>query len=166
LPFEIHPEVPEKGQRVSDLFPGMPLEGMFMNLSRMGDEYGISFCGADMMSNTHKALLAGEYAKDNGKFHEFHDRIFYEYFTKGMDINNDRLLASIAENIGLDKEEMLSKIKTGIYEERLREAHETARNYNVNSTPTFIIDDMTVLVGAQPIASFKEAFKYTERKLQ
>ena len=144
----------------------MPLEGMFMNLSHMGAEYGISFCGADMMSNTHKALLAGEYAKDNGRFHEYQDKIFYEYFTKGMDINNDRLLASIAENIELDKEEMLSKIKTGIYEERIREAHETARNYNVNSTPTFIIDDMTVLVGAKPIASFKEAFNYAESKLR
>lgn len=156
IPFEIHPEVPAEGKKVSELFPGASVESMFANINSMGNKYGIKFSGADFMANTHKALLASEYAKEKGKFHVFHDKLFLEYFYEGKDIGNVELLKSIAESIGLDKEEMIKKIEDGSYESNLKEAKKLAIQYKVNSTPTFIINDKHTIVGAQSIESFKK----------
>lgn len=132
------------------------MESMFANINSMGNKYGIKFSGADFMANTHKALLASEYAKEKGKFHELHDKLFFEYFYEGKDIGSVELLKSIAESVGLNKEEMIEKIEEGSYEPNLKEAKKLATQYNVNSTPTFIINDKHTIVGAQSIESFKK----------
>lgn len=156
IPYELHPEVPIEGGKVSDLFPGMSVENMFNNLSNMGKKFDITFSGTDLISNTHSALLATEYAKEKGKFHEFHDKLFFVYFNEGKNIGNVELLKSIAENIGLNKEEMIKRIKDGTYENNLAKAKNLALQYEVNSTPTFIINDKYAIVGAQSLESFKK----------
>lgn len=129
---------------------------MFNSLNSISNMYGIKFSGADLISNTHLALLASEYAKEKGKFHEFHDKLFYTYFTQGKNIGDVEMLKSIAESIGLDKDEMMQKLENGSYENNLAEAKKTAAHYEVNSTPTFIINDQYAIVGAQSIESFKK----------
>lgn len=142
--------------KVSELFPGMSAKSMFANLNNMGSRYGIKFSGSDFIANTHLALLASEYAKEKGKFHEFHDKLFLVYFNEGKDISDIELLKSIAENIGLNKEEMIKKIEDGSYESNLKEAKNLAIQYEINSTPTFIINNKYAIVGAQSIESFKK----------
>ncbi len=83
------------------------MEDMFKNINNMSNKYGVKFSGVDLISNTHLALLASEYAKEKGKFHEFHDKLFYSYFTQGKNIVMFELLKSIAESIGLNKDEMM-----------------------------------------------------------
>lgn len=156
IPFELHPEVPTKGKKVSELFPGMSVESMFANLNSLGNKYGVSFSGVDFISNTHLALLTSEYAKEKGKFHEYHDKLFFIYFNEGKDIGDIELLKSIAESIGLDKEEMVKKIEDGTYENNLVEAKNLAIQYEVKSTPTFIINNKYAIVGAQSIESFRK----------
>lgn len=155
IPFELHPEVPQEGEKVSELFPGMSVDDMFRSLNNMSNKYGIKFSGADLISNTHLALLASEYAKEKGKFHEFHDKLFYTYFTLGKNIGDVDLLKSIADSIGLNKDEMMKKLEDGSYEKSLAEAKKSATQYEVNSTPAFIINDKYAIVGAQSIESFK-----------
>lgn len=153
----MHPEVPIEGKKVSELFPGMSVEGMFANLNNMSSVYGIKFSGADLISNTHIALLASEYAKEKGKFHDFHDKLFYAYFNEAKNIGDVELLKSIAESVGLNKDEMIKKLEDGSYESKLEEAKNLAIKYRVRSTPTFIINDKHAIVGAQSIEVFKEA---------
>jgi len=129
---------------------------MFNNLNNMSNKYGVEFSGADLISNTHLALLASEYVKEKGKFHEFHDKLFSVYFNEEKNIGDLELLKSIVENIGLNKEEMIKKIEDGSYESKLTEAKKLAIQYRVNSTPTFIINDKYDIVGAQSIESFKK----------
>jgi predicted DsbA family dithiol-disulfide isomerase len=153
----LHPEVPKEGKKVSEFFPGMSVEDMFANINNTGNKYGINFGGADLMSNTHMALMATEYAKEKGKFHEFHDKVFYAYFTEGKNIGDIEILTNIAKSIGLNTNEMINIIEDGSYENKLNEAKNLAKQYDVNSTPTFIIDNKYSIVGAQPIDSFKKA---------
>lgn len=155
MPFELHPEVSNEGGKVSQLFPGMSVENMFNSINNYGNKYGIKFSGADLISNTHMALLATEYTKEMGKFHEFHEKLFYIYFYEGKNIGDIEILKSTAENVGLNKDEMLKKIQNGSYESKLTEAKNLAAEYGINSTPTFIINDKQAIVGVQSIESFK-----------
>ena len=156
IPYELHPEVSTQGGKVSDMFPGMSVENMFSNIKHYGNMYGLIFSGADLTSNTHSALLATEYAKEKGKFHEFHDKLFYVYFTEGKNIGDVQLLKEVAKSVGLDKDEMMKSIEDGTYESNLTEGKNLALKYEVNSTPTFIINDKYTVVGAQSIDSFKK----------
>lgn len=130
---------------------------MFDNINNVANKYDINFAGVDLMSNTHMALLATEYAKEKGEFHEFHDKVFYKYFVEGKNLGDIEVLTDIAKSVGLDADEMIKAVNNGNYENKLKEAKELAKQYGISSTPTFIIDNKHAIVGAQPIASFKEA---------
>jgi predicted DsbA family dithiol-disulfide isomerase len=142
--------------KISEFFKGMPMEGMFANLNGMGRNYNLSFNGIDFIANTHLSLLASEYAKYKGKFHEFHDNLFRLYFTEGKDIGDIEILKTVAESINLNKDEMVKRITDGTYESNLELAKNLARQYEVDSTPTFIINNKHSIVGAQSIETFRK----------
>lgn len=115
------------------------------------------------MSNSRLALAAGEYAKEKGKFEEFHEKIFHAYFNEGKDIGDIKVLSNIAENLGLNQEEMAKKLEAGVYDAVLNSTQDIAHQYEISSTPTFIIDGKYAIVGAQPVEAFKETFLDIEK---
>jgi predicted DsbA family dithiol-disulfide isomerase len=149
---------------VSKRFPGASLEKMFTNLRNTGKLYGIDFKGNDLLSNSHIALGAGEFAKEKGKFEEFHEEVFHAYFNEGKDIGDVEVLSSIAESLGLNQKEMVRKLEAGAYDYVLNDTQKTAHQYDIASTPTFIIDDKYAIVGAQPVEAFKEALIEIEKQ--
>jgi predicted DsbA family dithiol-disulfide isomerase len=164
LPFEIHPETPRTGMKLSDRFPGASIDRMFDNLSKMGKIYGIEFNKNNVLSNSFMSLTAGEYAKEKGKFHEFHERIFNAYFTEKKDIGNMEVVMDIAESCGLNRDELRQTLEKGTYDNTIRDTQDKAHAYGINSAPTFIIDDKVAIVGAQPLEAFKEALLEIEKK--
>lgn len=164
LPLEIHPDTPKEGMELSKRFPAASLNNMMHNLKAMGKIYGIEFSDYNILSNSHFALAGGEYAKEKGKFNEFHEEIFRNYFTLGKDIGDINVLTSIAKVIGLDSEELLTKLKEGHYDNILSEILREAHDYEINSTPTFIIDEKYAIVGAQGIEHFREAILKIEKE--
>jgi predicted DsbA family dithiol-disulfide isomerase len=139
---------------------------MFANLSNMRRFYGIDFKGNELLSNSHLALVAGEFAKEKEKFEEFHEAIFHIYFSEGKDIGDINVLSSIAKNLGLNQEEMLGKLKDGAYDDLLKTAQDSVHEYNIASTPTptFIINNKYAIVGDQPIEAFREALLDMEKQ--
>lgn len=164
MPLEIHPETPKEGMLISKKFPGGSMEKMFSNLRAMGKLYGIDFKGNELLSNSHMSLAAGEFAKEKGKFEEFHEAIFHVYFSEGKDIGDMEVLLNIAESLGLDKEEMAEKLMNGAYDAVIEDTQETAQEYGIGSTPTFIIDNKYAVVGAQSMESFREALLSIEKE--
>lgn len=151
---------------MSDRFSGASIDRMFDNLERMGKPYGIQFNKNDVLSNSFISLAAAEYAKERGKFHEFHEKVFHAYFTDRKDIGKIDVTMDIADNCGLDKEELAARLKEGVYDHIIRDTQKMAHTYGINSAPTFIIDDKIAIVGAQPIEAFREALLDIEKKAQ
>lgn len=142
--------------QLADRFSTGQIEKMISNLNNAGKPYGIQFNKFSILPNSHLALLAGEYAKENNKFHEFHEEIFNSYFAYGKNIGDKTVISSVAEKIGLDSNDMLKSINMGKYEKILDEAQQAGRKWHINSTPTFIIDGKYVVTGAQPLEKFRE----------
>ncbi len=163
LAYQLRPETPEEGILLTTLFPGADLTQRYESLNRAGEPYGIHFAHLERVRNSQSALEAAEYAKDVGKFHEFHERVFHAYFTELQDIGNVELLAAWAQEIGMDAGPLLDALKTGMYKERLEEAHRSAAANTITAVPTFIIEDSIKLVGAQPINVFKQKLLSLEK---
>lgn len=129
----------------------------------MGEPYGIRFGELSLLSNSRLALEAGEYAKNNGKFDEFHEKIFYACFTEGQDIGKIDVVLDAARSVCLDVNELTYSLENKIFSENVDDNFREASAYDVEGTPTFIINNKYKLVGAQPLKSFRTALLNIEK---
>lgn len=128
-------------------------------LNMMGAPYDIRFSEMSWAANTNLALQASEYARDQGKFHEYHEQLFYANYTEGKKLGEIDVLLDIAQNIGLDQSELKVALKENRYQARLNEAKQETEKYQVTGTPTFIINDHYKIVGAQSLQNFRKVFQ-------
>ena len=154
--FELHPETPPAGMLLSERFRGYDLSSFFDQLRTQGNEVGVIFGAPTVLSNSRLALMASEYARDQGRYESFHENMFHAHFTEGMDIGKLDIIAAIAEKSGLDKKETLSAIRDGRYASRLNETRKEATLIGLTGVPLFVIENKYKIVGAQPIETFHD----------
>jgi protein-disulfide isomerase len=110
-------------------------------------------------ANSIKAAEAGECAADQGKFWEYHDRLFDEEIFR---LSN---LRQYAQGIDLDAERFDACINDGEMASRVRNDIAEATRLGVTGTPTFFVGERkgeTVvakkrIVGSQPLAVLRGA---------
>jgi protein-disulfide isomerase len=95
-----------------------------------------------------KAGEAAHCAADQGKFWEYHDRLFANQ--QALQPND---LKKHAADLGLDATAFASCLDTSKYGERVRDGVAEGSRLGVNSTPTIYINGR-VLSGAQPFETF------------
>jgi len=157
--FELHPETPAEGVRLSTLIPGFDPGAMAQRLSAAGAPYGISFSGRELVSNSRLALEAAEFAGDQGRFDDLHSLIFRAYFQEGRDIGSLAAVLAVAAEAGLDTGELRESLAQGLYRGRLQAARERGEQYQVTGLPTFIFNGSKKIVGAQPYDVFVNVVK-------
>jgi len=108
-----------------------------------------------------KAAIAGECAKEQGKFWELHDKIFdnQQAWANQGPIVSIPLFKQYASDLGLDENQFNTCLDEDKYADEVQEDIGEAGSL-VSGTPTFLIgnekDGYTVLVGAQPYQAFKQ----------
>lgn len=137
---------------------------MFERLKRAAAPYGIEMGDISILPNSKLSLMASEFAKDMGKFHEIHERLFYDYFTAGKDFGNIDIILEAGESVGLNSEELRKSLLDNRYEDRLASATAEAEALGITGTPTFIINNQYKIVGAQPLEVFKETLREMEKR--
>ncbi|KYP81337.1 hypothetical protein AYW79_01395 [Ferroacidibacillus organovorans] len=143
--------------RLEERFPAASLEQMQGRLRASGKALGLSFGNLELLSNSRLALMASEFARDKGVFHDFHQRIFDAYFRACEDIGKLEVLLSMAGQCGLDPDELKTALADLRYMPRLEQAQREGAKQGVTGTPTFIINDTYKVVGAQPFEVFRNA---------
>lgn len=154
--LEIHPETPKKGVNLNERFSKSNLDQMLKNLNYSGSLYGINFGKLERMPNSHNALEAAEFARAHGKLKEYHSALMDAYFRDLKDIGDLEVLGDLGKFLGLNKEELISAVKNRVYETTLNNSAKDALSMEINSTPTFVINNKYSLVGAQPIEEFRK----------
>lgn len=156
LGLEIHPETPSSGVSLNEKFSKSNLDSMLKNLNHSGSLYGINFGKLERMPNSHNALEAAEFARSHEKLKEYHSSLMDAYFRDLKDIGDLDVLSDLGKNLGLNKEELIDAVKNRNYETILNNSANDAHSMDINSTPTFIINDKYSVVGAQPIEEFRK----------
>jgi predicted DsbA family dithiol-disulfide isomerase len=159
LAFEIHPETPPEGMPLTTMFPRADAEGMARRLNSMGEPYGITFRKVEHIANSRLSLEAGEFAKQQGRFDQFHHAVFEAYFAHGKDIGSLDVLTEIGRSAGLDAEGLGTALRTGAYRQTLESVRKEASRRTITAAPTFIINGQDRIVGAQPIEVFRNKLR-------
>jgi predicted DsbA family dithiol-disulfide isomerase len=155
-PFQLRPWTPAEGIPFATLFPCVDIKGRYASLNRAGEPFGLKFGDRTFLSNSKPALEAGEYARDQGKFEVFHEHVFRAYFTDLLDIGDTAVLLRLAQDVGLDPGELKEALEEERYRMRIEESMNDAARVGVTAVPTFLIEDVSKIVGAQPLKVFRD----------
>ncbi len=157
--MEIHPETPPEGTLMTARFRAEDIKRMMEHLRTMGAPFGITFVDRPILSNSRPALLAAEFAREQGKFQAFHEAVFAAYFSHGLDIGDLDVLRQIATDIGIDADALVAAVKSGKYLPMLEKTKEDAARLGVTGVPTFFINEKRSIVGAQSLDVFRKTLR-------
>ncbi len=157
--FQLRPGTPPEGIPLAALFPGVDIKERYASLNKAGEPFGCRFGERTFLSNSRPALEASEYARDNGKYYSFHERVFRAYFTDLLDIGDTKILFKLARDVGLDPYELKRSLDEGLYRTRIEAAVTEAARYRITAVPTFVIDEVHKIVGAQPLRTFRDQLR-------
>lgn len=128
-------------------------------LARLLVEYGgqIRFVYKDYPLPSHpnafKAAEAGNCANDQGKFWEFHDKLFESQ--GALDTGS---LKEYAVELGLDADTFTTCLDSGRHASQVERDLEVGAGHGVSSTPTLFVNGRAIL-GAAPYESFVEIIR-------
>ena len=148
--LEIHPETPPEGMPVSELgYPPEQWRQMMEHLSRMADEENIPLADREFTTNSRKALLLAEAAKEEGPgvFSALNEKLFQVFFGEGRNIGDDTVLRRLAEEAGLPPAVVDRAWSDPSYGERLGANQADASRLGIRGVPTFLIGKR-ILMGA------------------
>ena len=150
IAFPLHPETPEEGLTLEELFAGRPIdiEKVLEHLRQVADELGLPF---GELKKTYSSRLAQELAKwaeSKGKGCSFHEAIFRAYFVDGINIGKVDELVDRAKSVGLPEKEVRSVLELRTFKEAVDSDWLRSRTLGITVVPTFVIDHQAI-VGAQ-----------------
>ena len=161
--LEIHPDTPHGGVPVSKLgYPPEQWRQMMANLSRMADEEKITLAERKITTNSHRALLLAEAAKEEGTevFEALNEKLFTAFFGEGRNIGDDAVLRRLAQEAGVSPEIVERAWSEPSYEKMLRANQAIASQLGITGVPTYLIGNRIVM-GAVPaetlLAAAREA---------
>ena len=147
------------GVPMAKRFSGPAAERLFSHIRDRGAEFGLVFNRVTLLSNSRFALEASEFARDAGCYEVFHERMFRAYFTDLMDIGRLDVVCRVAEECGLDANDVRRALQERRYATRLAEVREEGERSFVSGIPTFVVGGRHQIVGAQPLDIFTDLFR-------
>jgi predicted DsbA family dithiol-disulfide isomerase len=161
VPFELHPDLPACPPVSLDELGLRHSEHVEAYLQRVACDGGFAMAIPDILPNTHRAMLLGEVARDEGvEAHErVHAAIFDAFFGKGQDISSAEVLLGIARDTGLDAADVEAAWEGDEHEEhqqRLTAFHRLAHSVGVEATPSALVCD-ELLIGSRPYGQLVES---------
>jgi len=108
------------------------------DLPRYAKELNIKFTSYPPLTESYTASFAFLYAQERRLEKSFNAGIFAARWSLGLDISSEKVLGDIADDVGLDKQVMLTAIRTPKYRQQLSEIDEKKNVAGVFGAPTFI----------------------------
>ncbi|HJH09962.1 MAG TPA: DsbA family oxidoreductase [Psychrobacter pasteurii] len=162
-PFELNPDMPEEGQNLREHImekygsSQQESDASRIRITEAGAEVGFEFNFTDdtRMHNTFKAHQLLHWAADYGLKHELKQALFAAHFTDNRNISDEEVLADIAEDVGLDREQALAVLADQRYAEVVRTAEQQMQQQGIQSVPAVIFNQRHLVSGAQGVENFK-----------
>lgn len=160
IAFPLHPETPEEGLNLADLFKGrnVDIPALLKRLKRVADECGLPWGDGTTTYNSRRAQELGKWAESLGKGSAFDMAVFRAYFVDGLNIARIPVLRDLAESVGLDGKRAEEVLMKRTFKEVVDRDWEYSKASGVKAAPTFLVNGQR-LVGAQPYETLVELVK-------
>jgi predicted DsbA family dithiol-disulfide isomerase len=155
--FPLHPEVPEEGLSLEELFAGrgVNISASLHRLKQVASSLSLPLTDLTRTYNSRLAQELAKWAESQGKGDEFHHTIFRAYFVDGKNIGRVDELVTLAASLGLPADEARDVILARRFREAVDSDWARSQALGVTAVPTFVIDDQRI-VGFQSYQILKQ----------
>lgn len=156
FPYELDSDLPLEGRDLSDHIPQDQIDMAYKRIERLGPEYGLIYNNKTKKFNTTRLHKAALYAHSVGKYYEFAKEAFKYIFEYGKNVGDPLIINEIGLLLGLNIIEMNEQIDNGNYNKLMEEARNLVPEYNIESVPTFIVDEKKHVTRLKDYEKFKK----------
>ncbi len=152
--YELRPGLPPEG------LPRTPkageMNGFLPYLSERAGELGLKLKRSPIVPCSRLALEVAEYAKEQGKFDQFHLAVFKAYWEEARKIGLRSVIGDIVRECGLDADEVERCLDESRYTQAIKTQSEEAKRSGINGIPAYVVGDFPI-EGVQPYQVFQRA---------
>jgi predicted DsbA family dithiol-disulfide isomerase len=138
------------------------VNGFPPHLNEMAKELGLKLKRSPVVPCSRPALEIAEYAKQLGKFDQFHLAVFKAYWEEARNIGVRSVIRDIARESGLDPNEVDRCLNEGRFTETIIAQSEDAKQSGINGIPAYVVGDY-LIEGVQPYRFFQEVIETAGR---
>jgi predicted DsbA family dithiol-disulfide isomerase len=156
--YQIGPHTPKKG--APTLYEGMTakfdstieeVKEITKSIAMRAEEVGLHYNFENMKTaHTEKAHRLAKWTRQFGKESVYTEELMNGYFTEGKDLNEDRFLLRVIENLDLDVEIAKIVLASNDFDEALDRDRYDAQQLGVQSVPFFVFENRYGIKGAEP----------------
>ena len=149
--FPLHPETPQEGRSLEELFAGrnVDMEAMYTRMKGLMDEEGLPYGKRSHTYNSRLAQELGKWADTQPRGEAIHDALYRAYFVDAVNVGDLNALLTIAGDVGLDVYAAREVLQSRSFSDAVDADWDLSRRYGVTGVPTFVAAQKAV-VGAQP----------------
>lgn len=161
-PFELNPEMPPEGQNmrehIVEKYGSTPEQSAQSRaqMTALGADLGFDFRFSDAMRmhNTFAAHQLLHWADQQGRKHDLKMALFTAHFTNRRDLSDIAVLADVAGEIGLDRDEALAVLEDRRFADAVREQEKFWLRQGIQGVPAVIFDRKHLVTGAQGVENY------------
>ncbi|MCO4764335.1 MAG: DsbA family oxidoreductase [Myxococcales bacterium] len=161
-PFELNPTMPPAGQNVREhiieKYGSTPeqSEQSRQRLTDLGTELGFDFRFTPdiRMHNTFNTHQLLHWADKRGRKHDLKMALFTAHFTDARNLSDVAVLADVAGEIGLDRDEALAVLTDQRFASAVREAERFWIQQGIRGVPAVVFDRKHLVTGAQGVGNY------------
>lgn len=160
LPFDLHPEYPPQGIPLAELHRRYGIgTGERDPLRERFAAAGLVYDRPEVVPSTKLALRLSELARELGLHEPFHARLMRAFWSEATDIGDAGELRRLAAEVGLDADDVERVLgDPEAFLAAVQGSTERAHALGINAIPAFLLDQRLILLGAQPLEVFRNAF--------
>ena len=161
-PFELNPNMPSEGQNmrehITEKYGSSKAESdaSRAQITKVGSEVGFKFNFTDelRMHNTFNLHQLLHWAEQQGRMHELKQALFTAHFTDNRNLSDITILADIAAEVGLNREEALAVLEDQRFANDVREVEQHWQRQGIQSVPAIIFNEQHLVSGAQGVDNY------------
>lgn len=165
-PYLLDPGAPEEARPLKDHLRdkfGPRTDGMLSNVTGVAAKEGITMNWDDALSvstlTAHRLMWLARTEYDLDTLQNVADRLFEAHFTNGLDVANHEVLASIAEEAGMDRARVERFLASDEGLAEVQQEIENAQSMGITAVPTFIFEGQYAVQGAQSKDTFVQVIE-------
>ena len=157
--FQLDPTMPEVPKYQNDMYKfvaerkGFSYEqskrrhqDLIQYAKTVGLEYNLDKA---LVTNSMKGHRIIQFAKTKGLGEKAEETLFYAYFTKGKNLNDQATLIELGKEIGLTDTEVNTALTDPLYARKVGNDSREAQSLGANGVPFFVINRKYAIAGAQ-----------------
>ncbi len=130
------------------------------------EQYGVEINTGPFGVDSRPALVGAKIAEANDVGDAYHDAVFRAYWQEGKSIEETAVLADIAENVGLNRDEFLQALEEDDWQTAVTADVYQAHQFGLSGVPAAVFGNKYLLSGAQPYPVFEQVMAKLEEDAQ